>query len=114
VKGSKILVLGVSYKRDTADLRESPALDIMRLLEQRGAKVSYHDPYNDEVRMDGGHVYRNTRLTPANLARADLVLIVTDHSEFDYDKVVRHATLVLDTRNATREVKVNRSKVHKL
>ena len=114
VKGSKILVLGVSYKRDTADLRESPALDIMRLLEQRGAKVSYHDPYNDEVRMDGGRVYRNTRLTPANLARADLVLIVTDHSTFDYDHVVRHARVVLDTRNATREVKTNRSKVHKL
>jgi len=114
VKGSKILVLGVSYKRDTADLRESPALDIMRLLEQRGAKLSYHDPYNDEVRMDGGRVYRNTRLTPANLARADLVLIVTDHSAFDYDLVVRHARVVLDTRNATREVKTNRSKVHKL
>jgi UDP-N-acetyl-D-glucosamine dehydrogenase len=114
VKGAKILVIGVSYKRDTADLRESPALDIMRLLERRGAKLNYHDPYNEQVRMDGGRVYRNTRLTPANLARADLVLIVTDHSEFDYDKIVRHAKVVLDTRNATRNVKTHRSKVHKL
>jgi len=114
VKGSRILVLGVSYKKDTSDLRESPALDIMRLLEQRGARISYHDPYNDTVRMDGGRVYRNSRLTPANLERADLVLIVTDHSSFDYEKVVRHAHLVLDTRNATSGVRVNPNKVHKL
>jgi UDP-N-acetyl-D-glucosamine dehydrogenase len=114
VKGAKILVVGVSYKRDTADLRESPALDVLRLLERRGAKISYHDPYNDQVHVDGGRIYRNTRLTPANLAKADLVLIVTDHSEFDYDKIVRHAKVVLDTRNATRNVKTNRSKVHKL
>ena len=62
----------------------------------------------------GAGVYRSTPLTPANLARADLVLIVTDHSVFDYDEIVRHARLVLDTRNATRDVKAHRSKVHKL
>jgi UDP-N-acetyl-D-glucosamine dehydrogenase len=114
VKGSRILVMGVSYKKDTSDLRESPALDIMRLLEQRGARISYHDPYNDTVRMDGGRVYKNSRMTPANLERADLVLIVTNHSSFDYEKIVRHAPLVLDTRNATSGVRANPSRVHKL
>jgi len=114
VKGSNILVLGVSYKRDTGDVRESPALDIMQLLEQRGAKIKFHDPYNKQVRIDGGRVYKVTPLTPANLSKADLVIIVTDHSDFDYAEVVRHSKAVLDTRNATRDVKRGRSKIHKL
>jgi len=114
VKGSNVLVLGVSYKRDTGDVRESPALDIMRLLEQRGAKIKFHDPYNKQVRIDGGRVYKVTPLTPANLSKADLVIIVTDHSNFDYTEVVRHSKAVLDTRNATRDVKRGRSKIHKL
>jgi UDP-N-acetyl-D-glucosamine dehydrogenase len=114
VNGARILVLGVSYKRDTNDVRESPALDIMRLLEQQGAKLSYHDPHNEVVQMEGGRSLRNTALTPANLARFDIVLIVTDHSAVDYARVVRHAKLVLDTRNATRGLAASGSKVHKL
>ena len=114
VNGARILVLGVSYKKDTTDLRESPALDIMRLLERQGAKLAYHDPFNDVVRVDGDRVYRSTALTPANLARFDLVLIVTDHSSVDYSKVVRHAKLVLDTRNATRGSAAGVAKVHRL
>ena len=109
-----MLILGVAYKRDTGDVRESPALDIMRLLEQRGAKLRFHDPYNDVVRVEGGGTYKGTPLTPANLRKADIVIIVTDHSEFDYAEVVRHSKAILDTRNATRDVKRGRSKIHKL
>ncbi len=114
VKGSRILVLGVAYKRDTGDTRESPALDIMRLLHDRGARVQFHDPYNATVRLDGGPSWRSTRLTPASLGRADLVLVVTNHSTYDFDEIVRHSGLVLDTRNATRGVRVGKSKIHKL
>jgi UDP-N-acetyl-D-glucosamine dehydrogenase len=114
VKGSQVLVLGVAYKRDTGDVRESPALDIIRLLEERGARVRFSDPYNPVLRMENGSQYRSTPLTPAALSRADLVLIVTDHSAFDLDHVVRHARLVFDTRNATRGVRSGRSKVHRL
>ena len=114
VNGAKILVLGVSYKRDTSDVRESPALDVLRLLEERGARVAFHDPYNREVRIDGGRPQRGLPLTPANLRSADLVVIVTDHSCFDYDMIVKHAKVVLDTRNATRRLRGGRSKVHKL
>jgi len=114
VKGSKILVLGVSYKRDTGDTRESPALDIMRLLHDRGARVQFHDPYNDEVRLDGGQIWSVTRLTPAALGAADLVVLVTNHSSYDAAEIVRHARLVLDTRNATRDVRAGKTKIHKL
>jgi UDP-N-acetyl-D-glucosamine dehydrogenase len=114
VNGSRVMILGVAYKRDTSDVRESPALDVLRLLMDRGAKVSFHDPYNREIRIDGGRVNRVTPLTPANLKRADLVVIVTDHSSYDYDMIVRHSSVVLDTRNATRHVRAGRSKVHKL
>jgi len=114
VKGSRVLVLGVSYKRDTSDVRESPALDILRLLEEQGAVVGFHDPYSASIRLTGGRVLRGSRLTAATLSRADLVLIVTDHASVDYGFVVRHAKLVLDTRNATRALRPRRSNVHKL
>jgi UDP-N-acetyl-D-glucosamine dehydrogenase len=114
LKGSRILILGVSYKRDTGDVRESPALDIIRLLDDAGAKVSFHDPYNDVVRMDGGKTFKACRLTAANLAKLNLVVIVTDHSAYDFDMVVRNSPMILDTRNATRAVRRGRSKIHKL
>jgi len=114
IKGSRILIMGVAYKKDTGDVRESPALDVMKLLQERGAKVSFSDPFNKSVRLDGGKEYRATRPTQANLGKADLVVIVTDHSDFDYDMLVRNSRLLLDTRNATRSVRVGRSKIHKL
>jgi UDP-N-acetyl-D-glucosamine dehydrogenase len=114
VRGSKILVLGVAYKRDTGDTRESPALDVMRLLHDQGARISFCDPYNDKVQLDGGPAWRGSPLTPATLRKADLVVVVTDHSEFDMQAVVKHAGLVLDTRNATAGVRAGRRKVHKL
>lgn len=113
VNGSRILLLGMSYKKDTSDLRESPALDVLRLLEQRGARVKYHDPFNREIRLDD-RTYRRTPLTPKNLAAADLAILVTDHSEYDYPTIVRHSNLILDTRNAAKAVRTGRSKIHTL
>jgi UDP-N-acetyl-D-glucosamine dehydrogenase len=109
VKGSRILVLGVSYKRDIEDVRESPALDIIRLLSEKGAAVSYHDPYVPVVSFDdeGSHhahaPLSSVELLPA-AKEAHMVLIVTDHSSFDYKAVVEAAALVLDTRNATKGI----------
>ncbi len=100
VKGSRILVLGVAYKRDVDDVRESPALDILKLLEARGAGVGYHDPHVASLALDG-HTLRSEDLLPA-VRQADIVLIVTDHSAYDYEEIVDNARLVLDTRNATR------------
>jgi UDP-N-acetyl-D-glucosamine dehydrogenase len=114
VKGSRIFVLGVAYKRDTSDVRESPALDIMQLLDEQGARVTFHDPYASRVELDGGREFKGTRLTPANLAKADLVIIVTDHGVYDFDDIVQHAALLLDTRNATGRRGTRSAKVHKL
>jgi UDP-N-acetyl-D-glucosamine dehydrogenase len=114
VHGSRVLVVGVAYKKDTGDTRESPALDILRLLRERGARVQFHDPYNRELRLDGGARLSGTPLTPVTLRRADLVIIVTDHSTYDFAEIVRHARLVLDTRNATRDLATGRGRVHKL
>ena len=114
VKGSKILILGVAYKKDTGDTRESPSLDIMQLLDERGAKVMFHDPYNREVNLDGGKVYRRSPLTATTLGKADLVIIVTDHSDYDYQEIVRRSRAVLDTRNATAGVRNGRAKIRKL
>jgi UDP-N-acetyl-D-glucosamine dehydrogenase len=100
LNGSRILVLGVAYKRDIDDMRESPALDVIRLLEERGADVVYHDPHVASFREDG-HERFSVPLTDAELARADAVVIVTDHTAVDYQRVVDLAALVVDTRNAT-------------
>jgi UDP-N-acetyl-D-glucosamine dehydrogenase len=100
VKGSRILLLGVSYKRDVDDVRESPALDILRLLEKRGARVGYNDPHVPRLDLDL-QALASRDLLPA-VDEADLVVIVTDHSSYDYPRIVERARLVLDTRNATR------------
>lgn len=103
MNGSKVLVLGVAYKRDIDDLRESPALDIMRLLEDKGAAVTYHDPYVPEIREDGhARAQKSVDLNEKVLRAADCVVITTDHQNVDYENVVRHAQLIVDTRNATR------------
>jgi UDP-N-acetyl-D-glucosamine dehydrogenase len=102
VKGSHILILGVAYKRDVDDVRESPALDILKLLESRGAHVSYNDPHVPELKADGTTM-RSEELLPA-VRRADLVVIVTDHGSFSYRDIVENAQVVLDTRNATKGI----------
>jgi UDP-N-acetyl-D-glucosamine dehydrogenase len=102
VKGSRILVLGVTYKRDIEDVRESPSLDILRILESRGARVSYNDPHVPALDLNQATL-RSVDLVPA-LREADIVVIVTDHSSYSYPEIVEKARLVLDTRNATRGI----------
>ena len=106
VKGSRILVLGVAYKKDVDDERESPSYVIMKMLLERGAEVSYNDPWIPRLRPTRKHDFRmkSTPLTPETLAKADAVIIVTDHSAYDFADIVSHARLVIDTRNATRGI----------
>lgn len=104
LKGSRIVVLGVAYKPNIEDVRESPALDVIRLLEEKGAEVHYHDPFVPEVREDG-HIRRSVPYTPAELAAADCVLITTDHDGVDYGVLATLSCPVVDTRNATRNVR---------
>ncbi|HEY8195366.1 MAG TPA: nucleotide sugar dehydrogenase [Gemmatimonadales bacterium] len=99
VQGASVLVLGVAYKRDIEDIRESPALDIIKLLEGQGARVSYFDPHVPRFR-ENGQEFRSVELTPEVVAAADCVIVVTDHSAVDYRMIKRHARLVVDTRNA--------------
>jgi UDP-N-acetyl-D-glucosamine dehydrogenase len=100
LKGSKVHVLGVAYKRDIDDVRESPALDIIHLLGKRGAKVSYSDPFVPKLRSDGV-VPNMTAIDAAKgAAAADCVVIVTDHKDFDYPAIIKNAQLIVDTRNA--------------
>jgi len=122
LNGSKVLVLGVAYKRNIDDVRESPALDVMRLLEARGAVVAYHDPFIATVRDDDGHdtagasqgrtrLRHSVPLTPVELGDADVVVIVTDHTSIDFQQVVDHAALVVDTRNATATTRKGRAQI---
>jgi UDP-N-acetyl-D-glucosamine dehydrogenase len=104
VKGSKVLVVGVAYKRDIDDLRESPALDIIRLLENQGAEVSYHDPYVAEFTEDG-HTHVSRPLTAEMVDAVDAVMIVTDHTNLDYGMLRDHAKVVVDTRHVLAKVK---------
>ena len=121
VNGSAVLILGVAYKRDIDDARESPALDVIRLLESHGAVVSFHDPYIASVSTDT-HVHapaggepparrHSVPLTPGSLAAADVVVIITDHRSVDYQAVVDHASLVVDSRNATATLRPGRASI---
>ncbi|MBA3918909.1 MAG: UDP-N-acetyl-D-glucosamine dehydrogenase [Gemmatimonas sp.] len=110
VRGSRVLVLGVAYKRDIDDVRESPALDVIRLLEERGAHVEYHDPFVSEFREEG-HVRKGVELSDEMLRWADAVVIVTDHKQVDYQRVVDHATLLVDTRNVTATLAPGRARI---
>ena len=112
VKGAKVMVLGVAYKRDIDDVRESPALDVIQLLRDRGAEVSYHDPYISSIRL-GEDDHGNAPVDAPRLASVpfekldgyDAIVVVTDHSALDYARLVREARLVVDTRNATKRVR---------
>jgi UDP-N-acetyl-D-glucosamine dehydrogenase len=110
VRGSNVLVLGVAYKKNIEDVRESPALDVMRLLEARGAHVSFHDPYVAHIREEGTE-HTGVALTEETLGGVDAVVIVTDHDNVDCDLVVEHAPLVVDTRNATARTRPGRARV---
>jgi len=99
VNGAKVLVLGVAYKKDISDVRESPALDILQLLSKKGAHLSYCDPYVAQVR-EAGMLLKATPFSAAALRKADCVVIVTNHAAFDYKMVAREAKVIVDTRNA--------------
>ena len=99
VRGASVLVLGVAYKRDIDDIRESPALDIIRLLKGQGARVAYSDPHVPRFREDGQE-FHSVELTPEAVGAADCVMVVTDHTSVDYRMIKRTAKLVVDTRNA--------------
>jgi UDP-N-acetyl-D-glucosamine dehydrogenase len=101
VNGSRILVLGAAYKRDVGDVRESPALDVIHLLRERGADVAYNDPHIATVRFDG-YSLSSVELTEGSLAAADCVVVVTDHSAYDWQWIVNHARLIIDARNAVK------------
>jgi UDP-N-acetyl-D-glucosamine dehydrogenase len=107
------LILGVAYKKDIRDVRESPALDVIKLLQNAGAKVRYNDPHVPSILMDS-YAMKSTKLTSALLKKTDCVVIITDHSAFNYDWIVRNSKLVFDTRNATKLVKDNRGRIIKL
>jgi UDP-N-acetyl-D-glucosamine dehydrogenase len=114
VKGSKVLLLGVAYKKDVDDLRESPSLKLLELLTARGANLDYNDPYFPSLHKMRHYDFSNMKsveLTPERLASYDCVLIATDHTSYDYEAIVRNSKLVVDTRNATRNVKQHRQKV---
>jgi UDP-N-acetyl-D-glucosamine dehydrogenase len=113
VNGSKILVLGAAYKKDVDDPRESPAFELMERLQARGAIVSYNDPHVPRLPAMRKHSIRleSLDLTPSLLASQDCVLICTDHTAYDWDIIVDHAPLIVDTRNATRSVTRNRDRI---
>jgi UDP-N-acetyl-D-glucosamine dehydrogenase len=113
LRGSKVLLLGVAYKRDLDDMRESPALRLMDLLRQKGVEVQYNDPYVPVLRRTRQYDFglRSTPLSPEALSAVDAVVIATDHSSYDYEAVVSASRLVIDTRNATRGVRAHRERI---
>lgn len=113
LKCSRVLLLGVAYKADVSDIRESPAIDIIRLLQQKGAEVSYHDPYVSELNVDGLSM-TSVSLKMETLMEADCVVITTAHKSYDWRWVVGHSRLVVDTRNATGDVAKDLGRVVKL
>jgi UDP-N-acetyl-D-glucosamine dehydrogenase len=101
VRGSKIVVLGVAFKRNVDDVRESPALDVLTLLHEKGADVCYHDPYVPTLRLEDNMRMTSSPYSNALLDEADCVVIITDHSNYDWQHVVDHSRLIVDTRHAT-------------
>jgi UDP-N-acetyl-D-glucosamine dehydrogenase len=110
LKKTNILALGVAYKRDIKDLRESPSLDVIRLLEKQGAKVQYNDPFVPRFAWEGTTV-KSVKLSADLIKKADLVVILTDHTQYDYQFIVDNAKAVFDSRNATKHVKRGRNKI---
>ena len=113
VNGARVLILGVAYKADVGDMRESPAIDIIRMLAQRGGEISYHDPHVAELIVDGSS-YKSSDLTDDLLEGADVAVILTDHEEVDYARVVARSPRIFDTRNSTRRVSEGVEKIRKL
>lgn len=104
VRGSRIGVIGVAYKKNVDDVRESPALDIIELLEQRGADVTWVDPHVPQVRLSGDRISVGTPYSPGWLQEQDCVVIITNHDAFDWEEIAEHAPLIIDTRNVIKKV----------
>ena len=100
LNGATVMVLGVAYKKDVADIRESPAIKIMQLLEDKGAKIDYNDPYVAQIKL-AKHELNSVELTETNLSSADCVVLATDHSCYDLGSIVEKASLLFDARGAT-------------
>ena len=115
IKGAKILILGVAYKKDVDDARESPALAIMDLLQKKGADILYHDPYIPVLPDFRKYLFtlKSSPLTERLLHKVDAVVVVTDHTQIDYQWVVKHAPLIIDTRNVTKNMKQWKRKIVK-
>lgn len=114
LNGSKILVIGVAYKKDIGDTRESPALEVIRILLDKGADILYHDPYVSHITLGEGETYTSQTLNSTSVENADCVVILTDHSSIDYDLIVKYAAIVVDTRNATRTIQTTSSNIIKI
>ena len=113
VNGARLLIIGVAYKRDVGDMRESPAIDVVSLLARKGADISYHDPFVPECEIDG-KLYKGSELNDEVLAETDLALILTDHSAVDYEWLAEKAPRIFDTRNATGSLAGHEEKITKL
>jgi UDP-N-acetyl-D-glucosamine dehydrogenase len=108
-----VLILGVAYKKDIDDLRDSPVLDIIRLMEKNGANLKINEPHVPTFTLNGKE-YKSEELTPELVEQADLVLITTDHSVYDYQMIADRAKVIFDTRNALKDVKEIRADYEKL
>jgi UDP-N-acetyl-D-glucosamine dehydrogenase len=113
LKGSRVLVLGAAYKPDIDDLRESPSLDVIGLLRQKGAQVEYHDPYISRIQHDDW-VMESVTDVNQSMRQADCVVIITNHSVYDYAAILENAALIVDTRNALSSMGQNSGKVVRL
>lgn len=113
IRGSKIMILGVAYKKDVSDCRESPALDVMRLLNDKGALLSYNDPLVPSLRL-GRSTLNSIDTSPENISEHDCVIILTDHTAYDIREIVEAAKLVIDTRNATKNLHAFKDRIIKL
>ena len=114
LNGSKILIVGVAYKKDIGDTRESPSFEVMRLILDKGAEILYHDPHVTDIVLGGGDIYYSQTLTSSAVESVDCVVILTDHSTIDYDMIVKHAVAVVDTRNATRTIQNRTNNIIKI
>lgn len=115
LNGSKVLVLGLEYKKDIDDLRESPSIEVVELLKQRGAKVDYNDPFIPRTNKQQEHDLKmvSKKISAKSLSGYDVVVVSTGHSQYDYKWIVKNAKLVVDTRNATAKVRSGRNKIVK-
>jgi UDP-N-acetyl-D-glucosamine dehydrogenase len=113
IRGSKVLILGVAYKKNVSDCRESPALDVMRMLSDKGALLSYNDPFVPTLRING-NALKSIELTSDNIEGQDCIIILTDHTAYDFQRITAASKLVVDTRNATKDLQQFKDKIIKL